>query len=152
MAQTTGAISFKAVKVEICATGTSTWTDISGTSNKVSVSGPDRASGEAYTAAGDNPILTAGKLGPVEVTVDSVYSEVTGEAFKVLWDLHVAVGGSDIWARWTPKGTTTGDYRFTSGKGIITKCPPPQGDVGDGKPVMFGFTIKAASLTQATAA
>ena len=151
MAQTAGAISFKAVKVEICATGTATWTDISGVLNKVSVSGPDRSTGEAYTASGDNPLITYGKLGPVEVTVDVVYSEVATEAFKVLWDLHVAAGGTDIWVRWTPKGTATGDYRYTGGKGVLTKVTPPQGDVGSGSPVMGSMSIKSVSLTQATA-
>jgi hypothetical protein len=152
MAQTTTQLSFKAVKVEVCLTGTATWTDISGNTNKISVSGPDRTLGEVFTAAGDNPLITAGKLGAVEVTADCVYTETTAEVFKVLWDLHVAAGGTDLWIRWTPKGTATGDYRYTSGKGILSKVTPPQGDVGDGKPVMTTVVVKAVSLAQATGA
>ncbi len=152
MAQTTGAISFKAAKVEICPIGTATWTDISGTFNKVAQSGHERSTGEAYTADGDVAIITRGKLAPVELDVTCVYSEISTEAFKVIHDLHIVAGGTDLYTRITPKGTATGDQRFTTTVGTITQCGIPVGEVGKADPVMFGFKVKAAAITQATAA
>lgn len=152
MAQTTGAISFKAAKVEIGVTGTSTWTDISGTFNQVEVAGRERNAGEVYTADGDTAIITRGKLTPADMTVTCVYSEVATEAFKVINDLNVTAGGTDFWIRWSPKGgAATTDYRFTSGAGIITHVGLPAGEVAAGNPVTFQFRVKAAAITQATA-
>ena len=150
MAQTTGAISFKAAKVEIGTTGTTAWSDISGTFNKVEVGGRERAVGSIHTADGDTPIVTRGKLSAADVTVTCVYTEVAGEAFKVVHDLFVASGGTDFWIRWTPAGSATTYYRYTSGAGVINSVTLPVGEVGAGTPVMFAFKVTAPSITQAT--
>ncbi len=152
MAQTTGAISAKSYKVEVGTAGTTTWTDISGTFNQVTVSGGDRNVGEAYTADGDVALLGRGKRKPYEVDVKCIYTEITGEAFKVIHDLHVTAGGADAYVRLTPKGTATGDYRYTSSVGTITSCGIPQGEVSKGEVIMFNFKATVADLTQATAA
>jgi hypothetical protein len=152
MGQTTGAISFKAAKVEYYATGATTWTDISGTFNKVTQSGHTRSTGKAFTADGDTAIITRGKLEPVELDVTCVYSEIANETFKAIHDLHVTAGGTDIFVRLTPKGTATGDQRFTCTVGTITSCGIPVGEVGKADPVLFSFKVEAAAITQATAA
>ena len=146
MAQTTGGMSFRNAVIEISTDGT-TWTDISGVANKIKVKGPERKSGSAHTASGDKPIVTVGKLEQVEVEMDIVYSEVTTEAYNVLEGyLQNATG---VKVRWAPKGTATGNFRYTTDTGYITELPPPAGDFDKADPVMVTTTHVSSGYTKA---
>lgn len=146
MAQTTGGTSFRNVALEY-SVGATLWTDISGALNAIDVSGGDRKSGEAYTAVGETPIVTFGKKEPIELTAKVVYTEVTTEAY--LLALTAKNAGTEWYLRWAPKGTATGNYRYTTGVGQVTSCTEPAGDVGNGEPVLVSWKFRCAAITPA---
>jgi len=149
MAQTTGGISFKSNKIEISTNGT-TWADISGFANSVSVDGGDRQTGEAYTYDGDTAIIAIGKREPVEVTVRVVYTEGTGDPFETVRAAYE--GGTNLYVRWSPKGGTAGNFQFATGAGYVTAFGYPVGEAGSGDPVLVEFTVMAASITKSAVA
>ena len=146
MAQTTGGMSFRNAVIEISTDGT-TWTDISGVANKLKVKGPERKAGSVHTASGDTPIVTIGKLEALEIEADLVYSEVTTEAYTVLEGYHKAA--TAVRMRWSPKGTATGNYRYTTDAGYITELPPPAGDTDKADPVMVSLAFTSPAYTKA---
>lgn len=146
MAQTTGSMSMRNCKVEY-STNSSDWTDISGVANQVNPSGYDRESGEAYTGASDDPVVTLGKNKPFEPEIMVVYSESSAEGFQLLRTLKEA--GTPLRLRWQPAGAGTGNYRWTTGTGYLTQAPPPGGDMGDGKPILAAIKGKFPSVTGA---
>lgn len=145
-AQTVGAVSWRAAKVEFSANGGSTWTDISGAENGVAVDGGDRQTGVAFTDYGDTGVITSGKRDPLNVTVNALYTEVTSEAY----DLYAGCYEADtpISIRWSPKGGGVGTFQFTALNGVPVSQPYPQGNTGpDAIPLMikgyFASIIKA---------
>src|SRR5512139_2656676 len=103
MAQTGSAIAMVNAKIEMSANYTD-WTDISGFSNSLSVEGAERDMGELYTADGETPIVTLGKMSSTSVTAKVVYTEAAGEPWKVAYDAKVAK--TTFFLRWAPKGGT----------------------------------------------
>ena len=59
MATTTGAVVARNLKLELSANGT-TWTDISGHSNKIELSGGERDTGSMPVFGNNSPIVTSG--------------------------------------------------------------------------------------------
>lgn len=149
MAQTTGAISFKANKVEISTNGT-VWTDISGFANAVSVDGGERATEENPTFDGDTPILTAGKRGMLEVKVKIVYTEGVSDPQEVVRAAYEAA--SALYVRWSPKGGASGNFMYTSDSGIVTSHPYPGGEAGDAAAVATEFTLATPKVTKSAVA
>jgi hypothetical protein len=145
MAQTIGAKSMRNVKLEFT-TGT-VYTDISGVANSVNVSGGDRITGEAFTAEGDRPIVLFGKLNPIDVECNIVYSEVTTEAWSVLEPLYVA--GTNLRLRWAVGGNVTGNYQYVTDTTNITQFGYPGGDVSDGAPILTALSVKTGQITWA---
>ena len=144
MAQTTGATSMRNCVVEYC-TNTA-WTDISGVANQVNPSGYERESGEAYTGASDDPVITSARTSPVELEVMVVYTESSAEGFESA--ARDQRGGTPLRIRWTPKGIgTTGNFKWTTGTGYLTAAPAPGGDLGDGKPILSAFAGKFPNVT-----
>lgn len=147
MAQTTGAMSAVANKVEISANGSS-WTDISGFGTSVESSELERQSGESYTFDGDTAIVTYGKLGPIDVTVNGLFTEGTGDPFEVVRGYAQAAGGSTVYVRWSPAGGTAGKFQFATSASKVTTFKFPDVDASSGDPVPFTFTVRAASITK----
>lgn len=147
MTQTTGAMSGRALYVALSTTGT-TFVDVSGTANGVQVGGGERATGEAFTGDTDTPIVTLGKRAGLEITVNTLYTEVTTEAYTLIKTAYEA--GSALYVRWAPKGNTTGNILFTTAAAYVTN-PPYQGveDVGDGEALMVEAEFVTPSVTQA---
>ena len=83
MTQITGAMSGRIAKPEYT-TNYSTYTDLSGGANSISVDGGDRKSGEAWTFDGDKPIITVGKLDPAEITFKSLYVDSSVAHFAII--------------------------------------------------------------------
>lgn len=133
MAQTTGAASMRSAVIEY-SIDSSTWTGISGVANSVEPSGHARISGEAYTAEGDEAIVTVGKEEPLELTLNIVYSETTTEGYLLLKALKESATACKV--RWAPKGSSTGNYRYTTYTGYFVDVPPPGGSVDDGGPIL----------------
>lgn len=128
---------------------------MSGTANSVSVSGGNRASGEAFTASGDAPLLTHGKREPFEITVRGVYTE-TATAQEFYETLHaVYASGAGCGVRWSPTAyTVAGQKRFwttdTLGAYIdivpITAWNFPSLDFSSGDPIMCEFTVRSSNI------
>lgn len=150
MAQTTGALSGRAIKVEY-STNSSDFTDMSGHSASIEVSGGDRMSGEAYTFDGDTAIVAIGKREPLEIEGNAVYTISSADPFRVLEALYVA--GTPLKVRWIfTSSATTADWRFTSATGYLTNVAYPGGEAEPGDPIMFGWTLKTPSISSAVVA
>lgn len=147
MAQTTGAISQGKYIVEVSTDGAS-WTDISGSSAQVTPSGGDQLTGSQNTASGTAPVVVgANKTDAAEAEVKILYTETTGEAFRIV---KARFDGSDktIYFRYTPSGSGTGNKRYLAAdnannafKCPIQSCMPPDLDAGSGDPAMASFHI-----------
>lgn len=157
MAQSTGAFGANDFDVEISTNGT-VWTNISGSSTKVSGLEQERMTGEAYTADGDVAVITSGKRQPIEPTVDTLYTETSGEAFETIRPLYEA--GTKVYVRISPKGIgTAGAFVYTTGNASGAAAPVPitkfqyfEADAGTGDPAMGSFSFKAPCLLKTTAA
>ena len=149
MAQTDGAISFVDAKIEYSTDGAA-WNDISGEVNTVEISGGDRNSGEVFTADGDIPIITFGKLNPWDVSCTVVYTESATETFERLRGFHQADGGTSLQLRWAPIGSGTGNSQYTCGTSKLTEFEMPGGEVGGGEPLSVTFVQRTPSITKGT--
>lgn len=151
MAQTTDAISFKDVKIELSTDNfSSSNVDASGYSNKVEIGGGERAYGEFFTADGDTPILTIGKRSSFELTMNVVYTEGTGHPFEMTMNAYE--NASALYMRWSPKGGASGDWMFTSGIGYILSPIYPGGDASTPDVVTVEFTLRTLSITKSVIA
>ena len=147
MAQTTAATSARNAVVEISSDG-STWTNISGVAQTVSPGDGSRMTGTAHTFDGDGPIIVAGKLETQESNLRIVYTE-DGVGYNVLLGYFNAAE-STAYLRVAPRGTTTGYYRHTSGKGVITSFPQfPELDAGSGDVNTVEMTVMHGGWTKA---
>lgn len=146
MAQTTGGTSAKASVVEFSTNGSS-WTDMSGFSNKVDISGGDREAGETLTFDGDTPIVTRGKRKATKVSAQIVYTEGASDIQEVARAAHQ--NGTDLYLRWTVKAATTGNFRYTTSAGVVTAAVFPSVDTGDAKAVMAKVEILVSEVTKA---
>lgn len=145
MAQATGAVSFRNCKIEISQNG-STWTDISGWANSVSIEGGERMVGEFFTLDGDTPILTPGKRGSFDLTTKVVYTEGASDPYEVFRQVYE--GGTDIYVRWAPKGGTPGNFQFTTDKCIVTTPAYPSGEASSPDAIAFEFKLKCLTITK----
>jgi hypothetical protein len=141
MAQTTLSTSARNARVAIGTDG-STWTDISGSAQQCSPGDGKRLMGSAWTFDGDGAIIVAGKLDVQESKVKVIYTESALEGYAIAWAAFTAAN-STLYARVDPLGSTTGNYRFTSNRGVITAMPA-FGDMdassGDVQTIEFSFS------------
>lgn len=149
MTQTTDALSFRNGKLELSTNG-STWTNISGFSNAVTISGGERAIGALFTHDGDTPILTAGKRGQLEITVKAAYTEGGSDPTETVRAAYEAA--SALYVRWSPGGGGTGDFQYASAVGIVKNPTYPQGSVDNGDPITVDFVLVVASVTKSVVA
>jgi hypothetical protein len=149
MAQTTDALSFSVHYVGF-STDNVTYTDVSGYSNSVSLSGFERVVGYGYTADGDIGIQKRGKKQPGTVTVRVVYTEVADKAYDMGKDAYDTSGGTDFYIRWSPGGGDAGDLGFTSTAGTVIGNPYPQGDVESGEPIFVEIMLACADIDEST--
>lgn len=136
MTQVAGAVSSSDAVIWVSSNGSS-FTDISGALNTLNPSGGGRMTGQAYTAAGDNPLPTSGKRQFADVTVSIVYTEAAGEPFQVVRALYEA--NSPLWIRWAPKGGQTGESIYTAGPGVFGAFNWPGLNEASADPIMVGF-------------
>lgn len=141
MAQTVGQTSFRNAVIEYSTNGTS-WVDMSGVSNKIDPSGGDRAQGEEFTGDADTAVITIGKREPIKIGIDIVYSEATTDHFVNMETYHQS--GTALKIRWAPKGSATGNFRYTTDTGYITSFTPPAGEYGSGDPILVSLELTAA--------
>lgn len=115
------------------------WTDISGQANSVEDAAQERNTGVVYTFDGDTGIIKRGKRTPMNLKFNMVYAEeATGiEGIRPYFE-----AGSVVYFLWIPKGSTAGNFKYTTPAGYINSFPYPAGNAENGDPVVgqIGFT------------
>ncbi len=138
------AYTMKNCKVEFSADA-STWVDISDEANSVAMSGFELET-EATPVFGEaKKVQTVGGFAIGTVTIRSMYAETTGGA----WGLaHIAhTNRTALYVRWSPRGGTTGQYRFTSDAGYVKSPVWPVGEDGAAA-IMPEVVIETPFVTQ----
>lgn len=143
-------ITFRNAKIEISVDGGSTWVNISGQTNKLTVGGGDREIGTFFDAANDTPTLGAGKRNPLEVGVTVKYTETDSEAQGVLASAYE--NATETYVRYSPKGAASGDRMYTSDAGFVQNHPYPGQEVESGDPLRLEMTIMVGKLTKSLVA
>lgn len=142
------AVSFKDCLVEVDLTpSSSSYADIDSWATEVTVSGEDVPTTEVYPFEG-SAIVFAGNKSPVEVQVTAVYTEGSTDPFQNIRDAFEASDGPDFDVRFTPAGSASGNFRFTTSGGKLTACPPPQGAGDAASAQIFTFVVRADSLAR----
>jgi hypothetical protein len=149
MAQTQNALSFVDAVIEISIDGVA-WTNVSGFTNSLGVDGGDRAVSEFFTLDGDTPILTKGKRSMLDVAIAALYTEVDDEPYDIVSGVVAANG--NLYVRWAPKGSGSGNLRYTTSKGIIISPVYPAGAADSADAIPLDFTVRVGSITKAAIA
>jgi len=155
MAQTTGAMNTVNGLIEVSANGSS-WTDISGSTNKVEAPSQDADTGEAATLDGQYMIGATGKFKPLDISVTVLYTEVADEAYDFI-KTQAAIDGRPLYLRWSPAGGEVGDQRFFTANaagvlaaGSIASMPFPGADAAQAAPTVLMFKVRATTLGEET--
>lgn len=144
MAQTSTAVTGAAATVSIYSGAA--YVDISGSSQSVDVTKADVVTGEVYTFDGNFAITTIGKYQPVEIKVNILFTETTGEAFTLVRTLFEARTATQV--KWLPLGSASGaDSIESKTVGYITKFEYPGPDASSAGPLMVSFTLRAPGIT-----
>ena len=151
MAQTTGQVPLACGQVEVSTDG-SNWTDISGSAQSVSGTEQPRNVGEGYTLDGDAAVLAAGKLQPMDVVIQIIYTESDTEAYDIARAVHETACGAAYYIRWSPGGGDVGDDRITSGAGLVSNFQYPPMDAAAGGPIITSYTVRVPSVSVSTIA
>jgi hypothetical protein len=153
MPQTSSAINTVDAVIEVSAAG-ATWTNISGTTNKVEVSPQTVDTGMAATHEGKFKIVRAGKYNPQEVMVTILYTETASEGYALLYAQREA---GTIYFRYTPGGYN-GEYRYKTANSSgnttaarIVEFPLPPTSAEDAAPTMLTFKLLVDKLEREAA-
>jgi hypothetical protein len=154
MPQTTGAMSqsghASVIEVNLNKV-TPDWKNISGSASSFEVGDISFMSGEAWTFEGISAIVSRGKMEPVEVTVNGLYSATAGEIWEqILFAKSSADGFCQV--RIFPKGKTSGAPVFTTSSeySYLVGITPPTFSAEEASPVPAGFTVKTSDVTEST--
>lgn len=145
MPQTTAAITWLNSKIYISTDGTA-FTDISGFTNNLAISGGDRIIAKLFTGAGGLPIVLADARDSVQVSVKCAYTEGAADPYAVAQAAYE--NATALYVRWEPKSGDTGEFRYTTSIGVVLHPPYPQGEYGSGEVVTFEFAIECTSITR----
>lgn len=145
MAQGTG-ISPKDMVVEISSDG-STWTNISGDATSVEPDGGERQTGNFKTFDGDTSGLVRGKRDPLTAKISILYNEGVSSGWAMVQAAYE--NNTALYARWAPKGATTGNKRFTTSAGIVKTQPYAGGSADSADPILCEFDLEVQSITPA---
>jgi hypothetical protein len=146
MAQTSNGKTFIAASVDV-STDNSSWTEIDGHGASVSVDGGTRNAPEQHTFDGDTPIVKGGKRAAIDVEVRFVYTETADEPFEVGRAIY-ETEGAECYVRYSPLSDSTGNFRYATGKSVMTDFVYPQGSAEGDEVILGGFTVKAPSLSK----
>ena len=141
------AISFKDCLVEVDPLADATWADIDSWATEVTVSGEDVPTTQVYPFEGAS-VVFAGTKSPVTVSVTIIYTESSVAPFQIIRDRFEAVDGADFDVRFTPAGSASGNFRFTTSGGKLTAAPPPQGAGDASSATVSTFVVVADSLAR----
>ncbi len=144
MAQTTGGMSMRNLKIEMSENKTS-WDDISGFANLVEWDGGERATEKTHVFEGDRPLLSAGKLDPVKIHIRIVYTEGSSEPTAKIQAAYEAC--TPVYFRWSPKGGQTGSKRYTTDACTIKKPMWPKGEAESAATVLSDIEGETSAVT-----
>jgi hypothetical protein len=155
MGQTTTAINTVDAVVEL-STDAVTWTNISGSTNKVEVSPQTADSGMAASLEGQYKIVRAGKYNPVDITVTVLFTETAGEAYAIIHG-QKEIAGRPLYLRFTPAGYN-GNYRWYTADANgyksparIVEFPYPGASAEDAGPTLLVLKLQATNLAREAA-
>lgn len=138
------AYTMKNCKVEFSSGGT-TWTDVSDEANSVSMSGFELET-EATPVFGEaKKVQTVGGFAIGTVTIRAMYAETTTGAWGLANSAYT--NRTTLYVRWSPRGGTTGQYRYTSDAGYVKSPVWPVGEEG-ATAVMPEVVIETPFVTQ----
>lgn len=124
----------------------SIFTECSGYAASVAVSGGERATGDLNTLDGDTTLGGIGKRAMYELTFNIVYTENLAHPYGVLLGYHRNATG--CYFRWAPKGSTAGNWQWTTTIGFITACPPPAGEASAGDPIAVEVAFRCSDINK----
>jgi len=151
MAQTTGAFTLSNQKIEISTSGWPTGAiDISGVANSLEISGGDTSIVKAFTFGTGTPILAPGTKDDLKIKAKMLYSENTDDNYATIAAAYEATPSTPVQLRFSPKGGTTGNFRFTTGTGYIVSHPYPSGDAEGKDFATYEVTFDVPSITRST--
>ena len=141
------AISFSDCLVEVDLIDDGSWADIDSWATEVTVSGEDVPTTETFPFEG-SAIVFVGTKSTVEVSVTAVYTEGSTDPFGNIRDRFEAANGPAMEVRFSPGGSVTGGFRFSTAGGKLTACPPPVGSGDASSATVFTFVVRADSLAR----
>ena len=146
MAQTTAAINGIASTVSI-KVASGSYVDISGATQSVDAATATIANSDNYTLDGSAAFILLGKVEPVDVTVNILYTEtLTTEPFMVAQAAFAAKSAVQI--KWTPRGAASGANTIeTAATGYITSLDYPAIDATSADAIMVSFTVRCPGIT-----
>jgi hypothetical protein len=146
MAQTVAAINSVASTVSIKIAAGS-YVDISGATQSVDAATATIANSDNYTLDGAAAFILLGKVEPVDVTINILYTEVlTTEPFMLVTAAFAAK--SAVQVKWLPKGTgATNNTIETNATGYITSIDYPAIDSTSADAIMTSFTVRCPGIT-----
>jgi hypothetical protein len=146
MPQTTSAINGVASTVSI-KVASGSYVDISGSTQSVDAATATIANSDNYTLDGSAAFILLGKVEPVDVTVNVLYTEVaTTEAFVVVATAFAAKSAVQI--KWLPRGSAAGANTIeTNATGYITSMDYPAIDATSADAIMASFTVRCPGIT-----
>lgn len=121
----------------------SSWTEKSGEAGTIAMA--DFAANQATFGTGEGFVVARGRNGPGTITVTAGYSETAGSLFRVSETAYL--NQTDLYFRWIPKGTTTGNRRYTTARGVVTNQPMPVGDPGAGDVATVDINLYTGAVT-----
>lgn len=147
MTQTTAALSLTDGDIEVSAQGSGVWVNISGTANSIDAPEQTRMVADDYTLDGDTAVITTGKREPMDIVVNALYTETTGETWETIRPWFQS--GARIDLRWSPAGIgTSGTPVFTALNVPITKLVYPGLNASEANPARLSFTVRAPFVAQ----
>lgn len=146
--QTTQAINFTNAAVEVSINGAA-FIPICGETSSIAMSGGDRNVAEFAPFCGDTPIVLVGKRTKLQIALSIAYTEGLADAYAVAKQAY-EVKGTIFQVRWTPKGTATGNYRFTTDANysFVSSAPYPVGEASAADVTAFTLNVETSKVTQ----
>jgi hypothetical protein len=147
MAQTTAAINGVASTVSIKIGSGGTYVDISGATQSVDAATATIANSDNYTLDGAAAFILLGKVEPVDVTVNILYTEtLTTEPWMLVSAAFAAK--TQVQVKWVPRGAGSGANTIeTNNIGYITSIDYPAIDATSADAIMCSFTVRCPGIT-----
>lgn len=147
-ASTTGSMSWEFAELEMSTDGPSTWVNINSATNQVDNVGGDVATATAFTHTSFIPLVGFGPAALREINLAGLYTESNTEAFYLIRNAYKT--RLSVWLRFTPKGISSGNKKYTTTQGRITKFKDPSGSAGTANFVLLQATWTGSFVEEGT--